>query len=255
MTPSSDAAERFTGRADAYAAARPSYPRELVAHLAERGGWRRDAVIADVGSGTGKFAALLLDAGFQAIAIEPNQSMRDKAEAALGARAGFRSVAGSAESTTLPPASVDAIVAAQAFHWFNVAAAAAEFRRVLKPGGLLALVWNNRCVDGDEFHVAYETLLRTRCPDYTRVAASWADPDSIARAFAPAAAQRASYPYSQRLDHTGFIDRLLSSSYVPKDGEPAAAFRAAADELFGRFAVDGFVAVRYSSDAYYAALV
>jgi SAM-dependent methyltransferase len=110
-----DPADRFTGRATAYAATRPTYPPSLVTLL----GLRRGDVVCDLGSGTGIFSRLLLDAGATVYAVEPNEDMRSAAEGELGDNERFHSVAGRAEATTLPDGVCDLVTAAQSFHWFD----------------------------------------------------------------------------------------------------------------------------------------
>src|SRR5262245_29361777 len=116
---SSDPTRRFGSRADDYAKARPSYPPEVFDFLENNFGLSAGQTAADLGSGTGISAELLLDRGLRVFAVEPNEAMRATAEKTLGARAGFVSVDGRAETTTLPNNSVDWVYAAQAFHWFD----------------------------------------------------------------------------------------------------------------------------------------
>src|SRR5687768_16889833 len=129
---------RFSNRVEDYARYRPGYPAAIIEFFTTRLGITK-ADVADVGSGTGIFTALLLDAGHRVFAIEPNDAMRAEAERTLGGREGFVSVDGSAEQTTIDDASVDLITAAQAFHWFDVPATRAEFRRILRADGIVAL--------------------------------------------------------------------------------------------------------------------
>ena len=136
--------ERFTTRAEDYARHRPSYPPGALDLLAARCGLTAAACVADLGSGTGILTGLLLERGAEVFAVEPNDAMRTYAEAQLTGRPGFHSVPGSAEATTLPPASIDLLVAGQAFHWFNLAPARAELLRILRPGRWAALLWNER---------------------------------------------------------------------------------------------------------------
>lgn len=109
-------AARFDRRVANYAAHRPGYPPELIAFLREELGLGPGSVVADVGSGTGILAAMLLREGCRVFAVEPNAEMRAAAEAALNDDPNFVSVAGTAEETTLEDASVDFTTAAQAFH-------------------------------------------------------------------------------------------------------------------------------------------
>jgi SAM-dependent methyltransferase len=134
--------QRFSSRVDNYVRYRPSYPREVAEMLRTECGLTSDSVVADIGSGTGKLTELLLPHAKRVVAIEPNLEMREAGERLLQPHSNFVSVAGTAEVTTLPEHSVDLIVAGQAFHWFDRERTRAEFGRILKPGGWIALIWN-----------------------------------------------------------------------------------------------------------------
>lgn len=132
---SRDPTRRFSDRVRDYVRYRPGYPQALAETLRTATGLEKGAVVADVGSGTGISARLLLRHGFRVLGVEPNEAMRRAAEDALGRNPRFRSVNGSAEQTTLPPGSVDMVAAGQAFHWFRPDGARREFARVLRPQG------------------------------------------------------------------------------------------------------------------------
>ena len=100
---------------------------------------RPEHLIADVGCGTGLLAKIFLDNGNRVIGVEPNREMRRAGEEYLAAYPKFSMVDGSAEATTLPGASVDFVVAGQAFHWFRPDETRVEFARILKPGGWAVL--------------------------------------------------------------------------------------------------------------------
>jgi len=124
-----DNTQRFTDRVDTYVKFRPSYPKEAIDYLYETVGLGAGGEIADVGAGTGKFTRLLLERGSVVYAVEPNDAMREAAKEALGDTPGFHAVPGTAEATQLPDGSVDTIVCAQAFHWFDREKAKQEFKR------------------------------------------------------------------------------------------------------------------------------
>ncbi|HZM01238.1 MAG TPA: methyltransferase domain-containing protein, partial [Planctomycetota bacterium] len=126
-----DSVSRFDDRVEDYVRARPGYPAAVVA-LLEQQGLPLGAAVADIGSGTGRLSELLLAAGHAVIGVEPNDAMRAAAAAGLGGQPRFRQLAGRAEATGLGRAAVDAVVAAQAFHWFDAAAARREFQRILR---------------------------------------------------------------------------------------------------------------------------
>lgn len=137
--------ELFTGKVENYARYRPSYPRELIDVLVRECSLQPSSVIADIGSGTGILSRLFLDFGNTVFGVEPNQEMRSVAEKIFKNHPHFKSVNGTAETTTLENESVDFITAGQAFHWFDPALARQEFPRILKPKGWVALIWNTRC--------------------------------------------------------------------------------------------------------------
>ena len=158
--------QRFSDRVENYVRYRPSYPKEVLSILQEETEFTSASVIADVDSGTGISTKLFLENGNTVYGVEPNQKMRQAAEAFLQAYPHFRSIAGTAEATTLPDQLVDYVVAAQAFHWFNIPATRQEFARVLKPDGWVVLLWNSRRLNSTPFLQAYEALLQQYGTDY-----------------------------------------------------------------------------------------
>ncbi|WP_028603374.1 class I SAM-dependent methyltransferase [Ottowia thiooxydans] len=135
------AQEGYSKQAQAYSRGRPDYPAEL-------GNWLKETLhlgpgrkVADVGAGTGKFTPLLTATGADVSAVEPVDAMREKI---ASAQPNVRTLAGTAQSIPLAASSLDAIVCAQAFHWFANRETMDEFARVLKPGASLGLVWNVR---------------------------------------------------------------------------------------------------------------
>ncbi len=127
-------------QAQTYASSRPDYPPALADWLTGTLQLAPGRSVADVGAGTGKFTPRLLATGAQVIAVEPVAAMRER----IAPHAHLRVVAGTAETTGLGNATLDAVVCAQAFHWFASRATLDEFARVLRPGGHLGLVWNVR---------------------------------------------------------------------------------------------------------------
>jgi SAM-dependent methyltransferase len=246
-----DSTQRFTDRVSDYVKYRPGYPREIVTFLHERCGLKQGARVADVGAGTGISARCFLDAGHPVVAVEPNDAMRAAADAWLGAHDGYASVSGTAEATTLPDASVDLVIAAQAFHWFDQEAARREFARVLTPGGLVALFWNSRLVGGSPFLEGYEALLQRDGVDYQAVSERYGDDQSMAAWFGEGLLHATQFPNAQTLDFNGLEGRLMSSSYAPKPGHPNhEPMLAALRELFDRTACDGTVEFVYETRVY-----
>jgi len=250
-----DPTQRFSDRVDHYVRSRPSYPDAFYAFLRDDLGLTPGWTIADIGSGTGISTAPLLESGNTVHAIEPNAPMRQAAEQRLSSFPGFRSVNGTAENTTLPDASVDLVLAAQAFHWFDRPRARAEFVRILKQGGWLVLVWNERRLDATPFLRDYERLLQAYATDYNKVRHENVDDAALAAFFAPAAHQTRAFSNAQDFDYEGLEARLLSSSYTPAEGDPRRPrMLAELREIFDRHQAAGRVRFEYDTRAHYGRL-
>lgn len=215
--------ERFTQRVEDYIRYRPTYPPAAIAAMREKLGVAPPAVAADIGAGTGISSALLLAEGFQVIAVEPNAAMRDAAAKALAGEPRFAIVPGTAESTGLPDASVDFVIAAQAFHWFDPPRARAELMRISRPPHPVALLWNTRLLDATPFLRAYDELLLRVSDDYAKVRHNNVSAETFAAFFGPRGYERLVFPSRQVLDEQGFLGRAFSSSYVPGEGHPRHA--------------------------------
>jgi SAM-dependent methyltransferase len=245
-----DPAERFTGRSSDYKLYRPRYPDALYRYMLENTLIWRGCSVADVGSGTGIFARGLLDRGAVVFAVEPNQEMRQCAEADLGSLAGYHSIAGRSEATSLGTGSVDAVTAAQAFHWFDTAPTRIEFSRILRPDGQVCIVYNERDVC-DPFSHEYEGLVGVYSdPDRARRERS-RDP----RAFFGGKCKEASFPIQQELDRDGLLGRVLSNSHMPKKGDYGyKEVLRHLSEIFERHQENGRVILRYNSRIYHGTL-
>jgi SAM-dependent methyltransferase len=246
-----DPAERFGERAADYVCARPSYPDELLALLRAECGLGEGSVVCDLGSGSGIFTRQLLASGATVHAVEPNDEMRAAAERDLGGNPRFRSVRGRAEATTLPAASVDLATAAQAFHWFDEDATRRELVRILKPGGLVVLVWNDRDTRSTPFLRELEALLVAHCPRYHELQGKADTPRAFDRLFGDGRWSRRTFPNAQRLDRDGLVARVRSASYAPKPGtSEEEAIACDLDALFARHAdPDGGVRIAYRTVA------
>jgi SAM-dependent methyltransferase len=215
------AADGFASNADGYARGRPDYPVALDAWLRDTIGLAAGKTVVDLGAGTGKFVPRLRATGAAVIAIEPVDAMRAKLAAAfpdVDARAG------TADAMPLATASIDAVVCAQAFHWFATDAATAEIARVLKPGGVLALVWNVR----DErmpFMRRVTELLEPYEGDAPRYAKGTWRRAFPAAGFGPLVEARFAHVHRGPPEQV-ILDRFLSVSFVaaapPKDRERIA---------------------------------
>ncbi|MFA5058365.1 MAG: class I SAM-dependent methyltransferase [Opitutaceae bacterium] len=246
-----DPTRRFSNRVDDYVRYRPHYPAGVLEILRAGVDLTPQMTIADIGSGTGISAGLFLGHGNPVFAVEPNREMRAAAEQLLHACPGFRSVNGTAEATTLPDATVDCIVAAQAFHWFEAERTRAEFRRILRPGGWVVLLWNTRLKDATPFLRAYEELLQKYGTDYAQVQHERIDAAALGRFYAPGFQQRV-LPNAQSFDYAGLRGRLLSSSYAPGPGDPRhEPMLAALQKTFQQHQQGGRVRFEYETEIYY----
>lgn len=225
---------KFTGKGVVYAAARPRYAEELFAFLSDEVGLAPGALVADVGSGMGIFSEQLLDAGFSVIGVEPNGDMREQAERALGGREGYRFVCGTADAMGLPDASVDCATAVQAFHWFDADAFKRECRRILKPGGIVAIVYNMRDAESP-YMQAFAELTRRFHPAFKGFSNGLDEAEPPAFFDGRCEVRQRDNP--QLLTREAFIARALSSSRAPREGDASyPRYLEELDALFDRFA-------------------
>jgi SAM-dependent methyltransferase len=246
-----DPTTRFADRVADYVATRPGYPPAVLDLLRAEAGLTPTSVIADVGSGTGLSALPFLENGNLVFGVEPNREMRLAAEGLLAGWPSFCSVAGTAEATTLPDASVDLVVAGQAFHWFDPPRARAELGRVLRPGGSVVLMWNTRRVDTSPFLRGYEQLLQRFGTDYREVVHTNLDHAKLAAFFGPGGFRAFKLDNAQRFDREGLRGRLRSSSYTPTPGHPNfEPMMAELDRLFDQCQESGRVPFEYDTEVY-----
>ena len=243
-----DSKTRFSNRVENYVKYRPDYPREILSLLRERIGFDQSWTVADIGSGTGISARMLLENGNEVFGVEPNADMRAAGEMFLKDLPRFCSVDGSAEATTLDDASVDVIISAQAFHWFDLDKCRPEFKRILKPGGWCVLIWNERELSGSPFLEAYEALLKKYGADYLAVRHERIDGNALSAFFAPAGFKSTTLPNQQIFDLDGLIGRCLSSSYAPAPGQPNhEPLMQELREIFASYQTNGRVPFEYQT--------
>ena len=248
-----DPTKRFSSRVENYVRYRPSYPPAVVDVLERECGLTADSAVADIGSGTGIFSEILLQHGSAVYGVEPNDAMRQAAERLLADFPRFTSVPGTAEATTLADGSVDAVTAAQAFHWFDRARTREEFRRILKPGGAVALIWNDRQLEPTPFLREYEELLQRFGTDYVAVRQRDLDLADVREFIGGDDVKLTVLENAQSLDYEGAKGRLLSSSYAPEFGHPNhQPMLTALKEMFERYARDGKVVFLYDSRVFTA---
>lgn len=185
----------FGAAADVYDRSRPSYPVEAVRWALPEEARR----VLDLAAGTGKLTSVLLDLGLDVVAVEPSEQMR----ARIPARAEV--LEGSAEAIPLPDASVDAVLVGQAFHWFDPEPALVEMTRVLRPGGTVALLWNERDESAEWVRAVWEL---------------WAGAPERMSASAPLeSAGGLSSPEHQRFSHVQQLDADLLVDLVASRSE------------------------------------
>jgi SAM-dependent methyltransferase len=193
----------------------------------------------------------LLDAGARVFGVEPNAEMRVAGENLLAGDPHFTSVAGTAEKTTLADHSVEMVTAAQAAHWFDRAPARKEFIRILKPGGWLVLLWNERETDSTAFLRDYEQLLPTYGTDYKEVRHERTT-DAVNEFFDPAPFQERTFALTQEFDYAGLEGRLLSSSYAPApDQQSYQPMLRELRSIFDKHQTAGKVAVAYKTRVFF----
>ena len=246
-----DPTKRFSGRVDNYVKYRPTYPNKVLDYLRDKCNLSLASVIADVGAGTGIFTKLLLNKGYIVYAVEPNEPMLEAAVEQLSAYNNFIAVDGTADATKLARHSVDLIVCAQAFHWFSNEQTRIEFSRILAPDGKVALIWNNRLVNSDDFARAYDALLKNDSVDYNKVNHQNISDIDFKVFFKNGAYTVKRIPNSQVFDEEGLIGRAFSSSYVPpQDSDEGKAFLRLLKEVFNKYNHNGKVTFHYQTEIY-----
>ena len=232
MTARHPALVGFDRAADAYERGRPEYPAEAVRLLVARLGLGPGRWAMDLAAGTGKMTRALLASGARVVAVEPTRGMRAVFRRLLP-RADL--LAAPAEALPVRTGRLDAVVVAQAFHWFAGPVALAEIRRVLVPGGGLGIVWNTRDVSVPWVRRVSELLEEPTAGIPRAASGAWKAAfatDGARAAFSPL--ERAEFPFAQRAAPETVVDRFLSVSAVAALGEAertrfASAIRAVLD--------------------------
>ena len=246
-----DPTTRFSDRVANYQKHRPGYPADILSLLARDCGLTRNSVVADIGSGTGLLTELFCRNGNRVYGVEPNRPMREAGEQYLAAFPNFTSVEGTAEATTLDGSSVDIATAGQAFHWFDIALARREFRRILKMNGWAVLVWNERRLHASPFLEAYENLLHQFGTDYKQVQQEY-DVSDLPDFFGHSLYRTASFPNFQDFDQEGLRGRILSASYMPAEDDPNyAPMLREIERVFREHQREGRVRMEYDTRVYY----
>lgn len=249
---------RFSNRIPYYHQYRPRYPQDIVETLRDTIGLTPEWVIADVGSGTGISSELFLKHGNTVYGIEPNADMRAESVKHLDFYPNFTAINGQAEATGLADESVDLVIAGQAFHWFDRDSTKSEFKRILKPGGQVALFWNTRVEESSPFMAGFEALVKRYNVDYEQVNAGrviQAESDGWKFNGFFSQFEERSFPNEQMLDYESVRGRLLSASYIPLEDHPNhAPMIAELKALFDENQRDGQVVLNYATKLFWGIL-
>jgi SAM-dependent methyltransferase len=245
-----DPTGRFTGLADLYSRHRPDYPGPAIDYIMACCGLKPGALLVDVGCGTGISSRQLAERGLRVIGIEPNADMRRQAQAVShnpqGSEPEYR--AGQAEATGLETGVADAVLAAQAFHWFDPEPTLREFHRILKPGGWVALMWNERH-EADPFTSAFGDVVRTAKDAVALEKPRPLTGEALLHSTLFTQGERQTFEHEQTLDEDGLIGRAMSASYSPRDEAEGVRFMKQLRQVFGRFQKDGRVVLKYVTSA------
>jgi SAM-dependent methyltransferase len=247
-----DIKQSFSNRVKDYVKYRPTYPSDAIDYLYDIVKLNENSTVVDIGAGTGKLSKLLVERGTNVIAVEPNQEMRKASVQILGNEPNFRVVAGSAESTCLHDNSVDFIVCAQAFHWFDRTVTKIEFKRILKENGKVILVWNTRQTKGTPFLEGIERLLLNYGIDYSEVNHKNISEDELQSFFKENTMEKSVFKIQQLFDFEGLRGRVMSSSYTPMPEHPNyGPMMEELRKLFKRYEENGKVAFIYETELYW----
>ncbi len=244
-----DTVSRFSNRVENYVKYRPHYPPGMLRLLEEKFNINKSFKVADIGSGTGISSEQFVQAGYDVFGVDPNPEMRMCAEEYFAGRKNYFSVNGSAEATTLDADSMDIIVAGQAFHWFDKAESRVEFERIIKSERMVFLIWNKK-VNSEGFMDLYFGLLKKYGTDYENVKHENFDSHTISDFFAPMSFEFIAMSNEQLLDYEGLKGRLLSSSYIPSEGEKYEKMLEELKSMYSEFNQNGIIRIDYNTEIY-----
>jgi len=240
-----------------YAKARPGYPSDAIDFIVSQCNLAGESILVDVGCGTGISTRIFAERGIKVIGIEPNEDMRKTAqskESEKKTEPGYVTPdyrEGTGEDTRLADKSADAILSAQAFHWLDAEKAFEEFHRILKPGGYVVLMWNERD-ESNAFTKGYGDLFRT-FPETSKVEMKRGvagEPILSCPLFENAS--RTNFYNEQEMDLDLVINRAFSASYAPKDAAGVAQLTQQFTDLFNESQSNGLVTMKYETSVYLA---
>lgn len=228
----------FSGKAENYSISRPSYPKEIIDCLYNKHGFSKGATVADIGAGTGKFSKLLLERGTKVYCIEPNADMLAVAKKELSHFNECSLLCGLAESTGLKDCSVDFVTVAQAFHWFNIKNFKSECLRILKPGGKVVLVWNERSLNA-KVNEEWSGVFSRYCKNFVGFGNGMTSNSDKIKSFYGGDFTTEVKNFPLVFDRQGFIKRSLSASYsLTQNDKEYLPYINALNNLFDKFQQD-----------------
>lgn len=241
--------QKFTGRASDYAVGRPFYSMQLIEFLYKH--YINDkSVIADIGCGTGKFTKQLLDKGNFVYGVEPNKDMQSVALKELAEYKNFKLINGTAENTNIKPCSVDFITVAQAFHWFDADEFHKECKRILKPNGYVALIWNTRDISAPLNKDSYD-IYKKYCFEFKGFGGGVADDSSNIKQFFDNEYKYIEFNNTLEFTKDKFIKRSLSASYsIKQDNVCFMDYKRELEEIFDKYADTGKLIMPNKTVAY-----
>lgn len=238
-----DTTRKFDGLSKVYAKGRPAYAEEFLDDLYDKFGVTTNSVIADIGSGTGKFAKQIIKRGAFVYCVEPNDDMRNQAIIDLNKYDNKKCIAGGAEHTMLDDSSIDYITTAQAFHWFDVKLFKAECLRILKPGGKVFLIWNMRDMNSEMTRKCFD-IYKKYCPKFKGFGGGIQKDDIRIQDFFDGDYKYFEYDNPLFYDKETFINRSLSGSYSLKvEDKYFNEYIHELERVFDEFSVDNIVAM------------
>ncbi|MCB9034315.1 MAG: class I SAM-dependent methyltransferase [Chitinophagales bacterium] len=245
-----ESTQRFSDRVNDYVLYRPSYPIAVINTILENSTTKQNLVVADIGSGTGISAKLFLEENCKVYGVEPNQNMQDAAINYLKEYTQFITINATAIQTTIENHSCDIIVCAQALHWFFNQVFVVEAKRILKPSGLIAIIWNDRD-ETKPFMQAYEKFIHQFSIDYNQINHKNIKEEDVYQLFKDFEINYYTFSYQQIFDFEGLLGRVTSCSYMPNQHhQNFAEMKNALQNLFNQYQKQGKINFQYQTTLY-----
>lgn len=241
--------KRYSRNAQIYDRYRWSYASTAIDAIMAHANLDTNSVVADIGAGTGMLGAAFLGRVAQVFAVEPNDAMRAVAEQQMALQPTYRAINGRAEETTLSDQSVDCVVVGRAIHWFSPQKSGAEFRRILKPGGWLAIL-RTPAASG-ELATAQRALRTTENGWQVESLRNNLKEAPISSHFGHTNFLHLQFHSTRQEEWEDFWGRLCSFPSAPKEEHPKyRQNQAAARALFEHFSLDGLLEITYVTELF-----